>query len=151
MPAPGSDVPARGFSHHGAPLRERADDVALLAEHFLEELNRQAGTRKQFSKRALNHIERHTWLGNVRELKNCVHRAYILADKFVEFDAPLQTTVTKASLAHEVLNFSVGVPLANVQRDIILATLAHHRGNKRLTTQTLGISLKTLYNRLKAY
>ena len=133
------------------PLRERADDVALLAEHFLQELNREAGTRKQFSKRALNHIKHYTWPGNVRELKNCVYRAYILTDKFLELDEPLQTTGSKASLAHGVLNFSVGMPLADVQRDIILATLAHHRGNKRLTAQTLGISVKTLYNRLKAY
>ena len=87
----------------------------------------------------------------MRELKNCVYRAYILTDKFLELDEPLQTTGSKASLAHGVLNFSVGMPLADVQRDIILATLAHHRGNKRLTAETLGISLKTLYNRLKAY
>jgi len=50
-----------------------------------------------------------------------------------------------------VLDFTIGTALADVQKEIILATLHHHRGNKRMTAETLGISLKTLYNRLKTY
>ena len=134
------------------PLRERGNDIELLAHYFLQELNHQAGSCKTFSKNALDKIKSHGWPGNVRELKNRVHRAYILSNDKVMLEEPMPPqSATKPILVNGMLNFSVGTPLAEAQREIILATLQHFSGNKRLTAATLGISLKTLYNRLKEY
>ena len=134
------------------PLRERGNDIELLAQHFLQDLNDQAGTHKHFSKSALDKIKNYGWPGNVRELKNRVHRAYILANEIVLLEEPLQSqSSSRPMLVNGTLNFSIGTALADVQREIILATLQHFSGNKRLTAQALGISLKTLYNRLKEY
>jgi DNA-binding NtrC family response regulator len=134
------------------PLRERGNDIEMLALHFLRELNLQAGTSKHFSRHALDRIKSYSWPGNVRELKNTVHRAHILAGDVVTLDEPLTGNANrKATLTNGCLNFSVGTPLAEAQRDVILATLRHFSGNKRATADALGISLKTLYNRLKEY
>ena len=134
------------------PLRERDNDIELLAKHFLQDLNHQAGTHKKFSKSSIDKIKNYGWPGNVRELKNRVHRAYILANDIVILEEPLQSqTSIRPILVNGTLNFSVGTPLADAQREIILATLQHFSGNKRLTAHALGISLKTLYNRLKEY
>jgi DNA-binding NtrC family response regulator len=72
------------------PLRERADDINLLAEHFLARLNDHAGTCKRFSALARMLLKQHAWPGNVRELRNCVERAFILADEVLELSPMLQ-------------------------------------------------------------
>ena len=139
------------FPIYVPPLRERGNDTALLAKHFLEELNREAGTIKRFSKQTLGQLQRHRWPGNVRELKNFVHRAYILSADILTLEIPPSVGQQVSSRVDGTLDFTIGTALADAQKEIILATLHHHRGNKRLTAETLGISLKTLYNRLKAY
>ena len=132
------------------PLRNRGADVEVLAHHFLEQLNAEAGTRKTLSPRSLGLLRTHPWPGNVRELKNCVHRAYILADEEVELEHMLPGTVAEAGDPGR-LSFAIGTPLATMERRTILATLAHCRGNKRRAAHLLGVSLKTLYNRLNEY
>lgn len=139
------------FPIHVPPLRERGHDTALLAKHFLDELNREAGTRKRFSRQTLRNLQRHHWPGNVRELKNFVHRAYILSADLLNLEIPLPVRKQVLPAEDGMLDFTIGTALADAQREIILATLHHHRGNKRMTAETLGISLKTLYNRLKEY
>lgn len=139
------------FPIHVPPLRERAGDAELLAQHFLNELNQAAGTRKRFTRRTLERIRSYRWPGNVRELKNLVHRAYILSSDAVTLEEPDSAAQGKTVLINGMLNFPIGMPLAEAQREIILATLQHFRGNKRQTAEILGISLKTLYNRLRAY
>lgn len=133
------------------PLRERGSDTELLAHYFLDELNREAGTDKRFSRQALERLRSHRWPGNVRELKNMVHRAYILSTDLVMMDDPPAAGKNAPQVINGLMNFSIGTALAEAQREIILATLRHYQGNKRLTADTLGISLKTLYNRLKEY
>ena len=130
------------------PLRDRDSDAELLAEHFLQELNVDGGTAKRFSRSAIQAIRQHNWPGNVRELKNAVHRAYILADDAVDM-APLGLAV--AAPAGDCLRVPVGTPLAETERLAILAALDLCCGNKRQCAQMLGVSLKTLYNRLAAY
>jgi DNA-binding NtrC family response regulator len=132
-------------------LRERGNDTELLANHFLEELNREAATSKRFSRSALKQLHSHRWPGNVRELKNLVHRAFILSADVLTLEIPTVAGKKIARVIDGMLDFTIGTALADVQKEIILATLHHYRGNKRLTAETLGISLKTLYNRLKAY
>jgi DNA-binding NtrC family response regulator len=133
------------------PLRERGNDAELLAEHFLAKLNAQAGTDKRLSRRSVEQLRHRPWPGNVRELKNLMYRAYILSGDTVQIDASDARAGMRTVLADGVLNFLVGIPLADAQRELIMATLRHFSGNKQLTASALGISVKTLYNRLKDY
>ncbi|WP_255992215.1 sigma-54 interaction domain-containing protein [Chitinolyticbacter albus] len=133
------------------PLRERADDVMLLAQHFLDELNTQYGSDKQFAPQVAEQLQSHAWPGNVRELKNCVQRAYILSDELVGIDtlAPLKRCDPVAS--GNCMQFEIGTPLEEVEQQLIFATLARFQGNKRRAAEALGVSLKTIYNRLNSY
>ncbi|WP_269800459.1 sigma-54 interaction domain-containing protein [Achromobacter ruhlandii] len=133
------------------PLRERDGDATVLARHFLDELNGRHATRKTISTRMLQAIARHDWPGNVRELRNAVQRAYILCDDELDAELAGARAAPRAEFKDGALTFPVGTALGNAQRDFILATLAHHGGDKRLTAETLGVSLKTLYNRLDVY
>ncbi len=134
------------------PLRERGNDIELLAWHFLHGLNDKEGSNKKFSRKSLEVMRTYAWPGNVRELKNLVQRAFILSTDTLAIDEWISDlTVHKPTEQEGCLNFFVGTPLADAQREIILATLKHFDGNKRLTAEALGISLKTLYNRLKDY
>ena len=140
------------FPVHVPALRERSSDIEKLAQHFLHELNAKEGSEKEFSAQALEMIRTYGWPGNVRELKNVVQRAFILATDLLDIEEYLAEQTPKKPVFHEgCLNFQVGISLMEAQREIILATLKHHRGNKRMTAETLGISLKTLYNRLQEY
>ncbi len=131
------------------PLRERGTDIELLAQHFLTELNERENRNKRFSPEALASLYAHSWPGNVRELKNYVHRVFILADEVIEPDlAP--DNFTKAS-AGPVLTIRVGTPLEEVNRRVLEATLQECGNVKRKAAEVLGISLKTLYNRLSLY
>jgi DNA-binding NtrC family response regulator len=130
------------------PLRERDGDTELLAEHFLQNLNVEGGLSKRFSRAALTTIRAYHWPGNVRELKNAVHRAFIMAEEFVELDL---SGLACPAVEGECLRMPVGTSLAEMERQAIFATLDHCRGNKRRAAEMLGVSLKTLYNRLTAY
>jgi DNA-binding NtrC family response regulator len=133
------------------PLRMRGKDMESLAKHFLHELNREAGTSKRFSTQTLKQLGHHRWPGNVRELKNLVHRAFILSADILTMEVPPVPDKKTPMVVDGMLDFTIGTALADAQKEITLATLHHHRGNKRMTAETLGISLKTLYNRLKEY
>ncbi len=134
------------------PLRERGDDALILAHRFLDTLNAQHRTQKTFSKPMLEAILQHDWPGNVRELRNVVQRAFILSDTQLDTDLLARGPARqRTELRDGSLNFPVGMPLGRAQREFILATLAHHDGDKRLAADTLGVSLKTLYNRLDVY
>lgn len=132
------------------PLRERGEDIVLLAENFLADLNMRNGTDKQFSTASRGMLTQHNWPGNVRELKNCVERAYILCDEQLEL-APLISESKAAEHQSGRLEIKVGSSIDEVERSLIEATLQHFRGNKRRTADTLGCSLKTLYNKLHVY
>ena len=138
------------FPIHVPALRERGDDTALLAQHFLDELNAEAGTHKVLSEDAHAHLQSHSWPGNVRELKNSVQRAFILADDELEFDAVVPPR-SAFSVCGDALRFRVGTPLDEIEREVIFATLAHCQGRKKQTAELLGVSVKTLYNRLNEY
>ena len=133
------------------PLREREDDVILLAHQFLEELNAQYGTTKRFALGTEEKLCSHAWPGNVRELKNCIQRAYIMADHVIAIDtlAPLEQASRPPS--RDVVEFEIGTPLDQVEQQLIIATLDRYRGNKRRAAKALGVSLKTIYNRLNEY
>jgi DNA-binding NtrC family response regulator len=132
------------------PLREREDDIILLAEAFLEELNRGSeAPPKAFTRAALERLKAHSWPGNVRELRNVVQRAFILAPNDIGVDA-LPLGVVEERLG-TVLQIRVGTPIDEAERRLILATLEHCAGDKKKAAEILKISLKTLYNRLNVY
>jgi DNA-binding NtrC family response regulator len=131
------------------PLRERGDDVELLAEKFLGELNLAEGTAKHFTRACLDRLHRHSWPGNVRELQNVVRRAFILAEGDVGVDS-LPLAVNEEMIATNLM-MRVGTPIAEMERRLILATLEHCDGNKQKAADVLKVSLKTLYNRLREY
>jgi DNA-binding NtrC family response regulator len=140
------------------PLRERAEDVPLIAEYFLDDISRREGRVKHFAPDALQRLAAYRWPGNVRELRNIVHRAYVMApgDTIVDEclpagavgEAPVATPVSGGA---PMLSIRVGTPLAEVERQVTLATLEYLGRHKERTAATLGVSLKTLYNRLKEY
>ncbi len=131
------------------PLRQRGDDIELLACAFLERLNREHGTRKRFDPGTLAVARAHGWPGNVRELKNCVERSFVLADDVVTLDVqPIRAVGGCDGVNGESLRIGVGTTMAEAERQLLLATLRHCKGNKRRTAEMLGISLKTVYNKL---
>ena len=133
------------------PLRERGDDIELLAEEFLKELNAAEGTSKRFTRACLDRLLQHDWPGNVRELKNVVQRAYILAEGDVGVDSlSLEITEERDAPASSLM-LRVGISMAEMERRLVLATLDHYEGNKLKVADVLGISVKTLYNRLREY
>jgi transcriptional regulator with PAS, ATPase and Fis domain len=132
------------------PLREREGDVILLARYFLQRLNEPRQTRKRLTEAAIHQLESHTWPGNVRELRNVVERAFILAADDVEI-TPLQMEASDTSRIALDKPFAIGASVGDMERRLILATLDHFGGDKRRAAQVLGVSLKTLYNRLHSY
>lgn len=139
------------FPIHLPPLRDREGDIELLANHFLALLNSQQGANKQFTPAALQYLAQRPWPGNVRELRNTVQRAFILADNKIDVQHFGQWPEHGQQNHSKSLNLGVGTPIEDMERQLIFATLDHFKGNKPLTAEALGISLKTLYNRLKYY
>jgi DNA-binding NtrC family response regulator len=133
------------------PLRERGDDVELLAEHFLSELNAQGDTHKRLSALARMMLKQHSWPGNVRELKNCIERAYILGDSVLELAPLIQSGGARGDGDRGRLDIRVGSRIYDMERSLIEATLDYFKGNKRRAADALGCSLKTLYNKLNGY
>jgi two-component system, NtrC family, response regulator AtoC len=133
------------------PLRQRGKDVELLASEYLDELNRSEHSSKTFALDALELLNKYHWPGNVRELKNAVQRAYILADDIIDAGSfPLQLGKSNDT-GGPFLQVRVGCTVAEVERRLILATLDQCQGTKEKAADILGISLKTLYNRLREY
>ena len=136
------------------PLRERRDDVALLAEHFRERYSREFGKPVQnFTPEALALLSAHDWPGNVRELENEVQRLVIQAEPDEQIGAELVSArirqveglVLGAATAKGTLREMVD----QVERQILLETLREHGNNKTATAKTLGITREGLHKKLK--
>jgi len=149
------------------PLRERPADILALAEHFGDRYAKANGLPvKPISLEARRFLTRHNWIGNVRELENTMHRAVLLAigpEIDVEairlpdgsrHDEPAATfgVAQKAAIAADAANRSfIGRTVAEVEQDLILNTLDHCLGNRTHAANILGISIRTLRNKLKEY
>ena len=133
------------------PLRERGEDILVLANLFLAELNEANGVPKEFSAEVLELLRLHSWPGNVRELRNAVARAHVLATDTIEADDLPPAVACDNPVDRDYLRIAVGLPLAEVERRAILATVEHLDGDKKAAAEALGVSLKTLYTKLKAY
>ncbi len=135
------------------PLRERRDDVPLLAEHFLRQYGERNGRHfSGLSRAALDALVRYDWPGNVRELENTVERAVVLArgDVIDVDDLPVEVRSGSAAGSDgKSLTIAIGTPLSEIERRVIHATLTHAGGDKRLCAQLLGIATRTIYRRLE--
>ncbi|AJK45778.1 sigma-54 interaction domain-containing protein [Burkholderia plantarii] len=132
---------------HVPALRHRDGDVEEIARALIDTLNAQHGTSKALSAQALKLLRSYPWPGNVRELRNTIERAFILADDTIELDLPRQLP-PRADVRDNVMSLPLGATLAHAQQRFIMASLRHFEGDKPRTAKALGISLKTLYNRL---
>ena len=130
------------------PLRQRGDDVCLIAESILRSLNETHATRKRFAKDVHSRLCAHAWRGNVRELRNAVNHAYVMSDgDDVDFSTSLVSDMPHPH-SERMLMFPVGTSFDIVEREMLFRTLAHFDGDKARTAKALGISLKTVYNHL---
>jgi DNA-binding NtrC family response regulator len=149
-------------------LRERPLDIALLADHFNKKYSESNGIAyKPLSAEARQLLVRHSWRGNVRELENTMHRAVLLAtgnevgtDAIILTGGPLggaqdpvvaQVASAAASVMAGARDSLVGKTVAEVERDLIIDTLSHCLGNRTHAANILGISIRTLRNKLKQY
>lgn len=137
------------------PLRERPGDVPLLARHFLDEVIQREGQARELSDAAMKALEKHLWPGNVRELRNAIYTAYLLSDGVIEVEHLPRTVTAEDTLIGEEggqgLPLRVGATIKEMERRMILTTLRHVDGNKTRAAESLGVSVKTLYNRLSEY
>jgi two-component system, NtrC family, response regulator AtoC len=133
------------------PLRDREGDIETLANYFLHNLNKRESSNKRFNAETMERLRVHHWPGNVRELQNVVQRAFILGDQEIAPDCLPVELGGDAPLAGPNLHLKVGTSLEDAERRLILATLDQYEGDKKVTAEVLGISLKTLYNRLNQY
>ncbi len=139
------------FPLHLPPLRDRLEDTEILAEFFLQELNRAENQRKILTSDAIDKIRSYSWPGNVRELRNAVHRAFIMADRNITADCFFNVASAPIKVDnHDVDEIMPGMTISELENKLITKTLAHFGGNKEKSAQMLGVSVKTLYNKLKS-
>jgi len=136
------------------PLRKRKEDIPMLVDYFLRN-SRFGGSSQQIKRvdpRVYEAFTQYEWPGNIRELQNMIERLKILAEnqEIRIDDIPFSIRMPKAK-SENTSEFAVDMPLEEVEKAHILRTLAFNQGNKTKTAQTLGITIKTLYNKLHRY
>jgi len=142
------------FSISLPPLRERREDIPLLIRAFLDEFDAKYDKRvKAVDEIVLEILRRHPWPGNVRELRNVIERAVIAcaADVIAPAHLPAGLSNVADQGPADLIRLPVGTSLADVEREVILKTLAAVDRNKTRAAEMLGISVKTLYNKLNQY
>jgi two-component system response regulator FlrC len=146
-------------------LRDRLDDVEPLARHFIEKYSKANGIGvRKLSEAALAKLKSYNWPGNVRELENTMHRTVLLASgEAIEPEAILlqgmsettsstnETPAPAATQSTQPNSTLVGRTVENVEQELILDTLSHCLGNRTHAANILGISIRTLRNKLKQY
>jgi len=133
-------------------LRERKQDIPLLAKTFIEEFNKDNGSSFKWDDAQLDTLQAYDWPGNVRELRHFVHRAAIMSDpdgSSIELPKTIESPFAQKQSTAPALQ--AGRTIEDVEKELIYATLEKVNGNKTMAADMLGISTKTLYNRLHAY
>ncbi len=142
------------------PLRDRPSDIARLAQMFADKYAKANGVaRKNISKAAITKLQNCTWRGNIRELENTMHRAILMSCEdeiedgaiFIQSDG-LSEEITPATKTDTPADQNmIGRTIADVERDMIINTLDHCLGNRTHAANILGISIRTLRNKLNQY
>jgi DNA-binding NtrC family response regulator len=144
------------FHIHLPPLREHKDDLPLLIEHLLEEVSEKHGKKVSgVGADVMELLRSYPWPGNVRELRNVLERAAIASDRGVIGRQHLPSDFGHAAATVTAglngVRFPIGTTVDDMERELILQTLAATSQNKTRAAELLGISLKTLHNKLKEY
>ncbi|HXG67307.1 MAG TPA: sigma 54-interacting transcriptional regulator [Blastocatellia bacterium] len=137
------------------PLRERRDDIPLLAIHFLEVYKKRSTKNiTGITEKALARLRRYDWPGNVRELENAIERAVIIAQGQLITVDDLPDAVRGAESEHDArktVEVEIGLTMDEVEKRVIMETLAYTGGDRTRAAQILGIGRKTLYRKLQQY
>ncbi|HUE84137.1 MAG TPA: sigma-54 dependent transcriptional regulator [Pyrinomonadaceae bacterium] len=143
------------FRIHLPALASRKDDLPLLAQHLVTRLAEKHNRPARFlSPAALSALQFHAWPGNVRELRNVIERAVIIcSSEQIERHhfAPYPIEQRERARNEDTLTLPVGTPIEEVERQMILRTLQKTKNNKTRAAELLGISLKTLHNKINLY
>ncbi len=142
------------FSIHLPPLRARKDDIPLIANEYIQQFaTRYKKKIKPLSAEISNLLYKYDWPGNVRELKNIIHRAVVLCEgrEIIETYLPQRVLDEKKKDDSVLMTVKIGTTLEEAEKLIIQKTLDFARGNKQKTAQLLGISRKSLYNKIQKY
>jgi len=135
------------------PLRQRPKDVLVLAKHFLEKFSEMYHKPvPNLHADAVAMLQKHPWEGNVRELENCMHRAFLMSvgtDIQVQHLGFAPTAQTKSAVLSN--DMQAGMSIRDMERVLIEKTLKHVQGNRTEAAKLLGISIRTLRNKLKDY
>jgi DNA-binding NtrC family response regulator len=135
-----------------APLKERQDDIPVLVQHFIDKFSREGGKKLQgVSPEAMRLLCDYAWPGNIRELRNTLERAVILCGTGIIDREHLPSELSTGGGESAYLKLPHGLPLREIEKEYILASLTRLQNNKARTAQALGISEKTLYNKLYRY
>src|SRR6185436_3284509 len=139
------------------PLRERQEDIPMLADHFMAEFAREYGRRfKRFDSAAVLRIQRYPWPGNVRELRNVIERLMIMVPGdeitsddlvFMEQNSAERPVAESAPVERMTLHEA----RERFERELILRTLAEQQGNMSRTAEVLGVERSNLYRKMKAF
>jgi DNA-binding NtrC family response regulator len=133
-------------------LCDRADDIPLLIEHFLQEMRPPEGkTITGVDTECLEVLKSYRWPGNVRQLRNVIERALIVTRGPLIAVADLPPELKRAGGTNATLEIKLGTSLDEIEREVIMRTIDYAGGNKSRAAEILGVSLKTLYNRLERY
>jgi two-component system response regulator HydG len=135
------------------PLRERKQDIPLLAEHILERLAESSGVRHSLSDEALKALVGYDWPGNVRELENCLERACTMSSGLLLQTTDLSSAVQESLLQRVQRQQSPHcvMPLMELEKRAILGAIEQLNGDKLLAARLLGIGKTTLYRKLREY
>jgi DNA-binding NtrC family response regulator len=138
------------------PLRDRRDDIPALVEAFIEEFNARYDKHiRSLDESVLSGLLAHSWPGNVRELRNTLERAIIVCDGDIILPKHIPPSPSLRAVESgdgpDSVSFRVGTSLEDAEKALILKTLAANGNNKTRAADVLGISLKTLHNKLKTY
>jgi len=134
------------------PLRERREDIPVLMDHFLGRFAKENGRRiKGFSDKARKLLIEYDWPGNVRELQNAIERAVVLSNDPILEPPLFQLSHGLAMATGGTPQFKAGMTVADMEKELILQTLAHCGQNRTRAAELLGISIRTLRNKLKEY
>jgi len=134
------------------PLRERSSDILPLAKHFLAHFSKMYGkSAPEIGTAALQKINTFAWPGNVRELENCMHRAFLMcaSDEISPEHLSLAPTPAQAPTQNDpAAAITAGMSIRDMERALICETIQHVRGNRTEAAKLLGISIRTLRNKL---
>jgi DNA-binding NtrC family response regulator len=137
------------------PLKDRKEDLPLLAQHLVTMLaEKHARPARFLSPAAMSALQFHAWPGNVRELRNVIERAVVICSgEQIERHhfAPYPIDQRERQRDEDTITFPVGTPIDEVERQMIMRTLRKTKNNKTRAAELLGISLKTLHNKLNLY